>query len=79
MEQTNTTPTHGLLTEDFRQNLFTLVQNHPLDIQTKAVILDSILMAANITARQHTQKELEEYQQINNNNTETIEKEGNKI
>ena len=29
--------------------------------------------------KQQTQKELEEYQQINNNNTETIEKEGNKI
>lgn len=75
MEQTNTTPTHGLLTEDFRQNLFTLVQNHPLDIQTKAVILDSVLLAANITARQQTQKELEEYQQTNNCNTETTEKE----
>ncbi len=79
MEQINTTPTHGLLTEDFKQNLFTLIQNHPLDIQTKAVILDSVLMTANITARQQTQKELEEYQQINNNNTETIEKEGDKI
>ncbi len=75
MEQTNTTPTHGLLTEDFRQNLFTLVQNHPLDIQTKAVILDSVLLAANITARQQTQKELEEYHQTNSINTETTEKE----
>ncbi len=75
MDPTNTTPTHGLLTEDFRQNLFTLVQNHPLDIQTKAVILDSVLLAANITARQQTQKELEEYHQTNNSNTETTEKE----
>ncbi len=75
MKRTNTTPTHGLLTEDFRQNLFNLIQNHPLDIQTKAVILDSVLLAANITARQQTQKELEEYKQTNNSNTETTEKE----
>ncbi len=75
MKRINTTPTHGLLTEDFRQNLFNLIQNHPLDIQTKAVILDSVLLAANITARQQTQKELEEYQQTNNSNTETTEKE----
>lgn len=74
METTNTIPTHGLLTEDFKQNLLALIQNHPLDIQTKAIILDSALTVVSITARQQTQKELEAYnnqsQQCNNENNE---------
>ena len=34
---------HGLLSEDFKQNILNLIQNHKLDIQTKAIILDAIL------------------------------------
>lgn len=52
---------HGLLAEDFKQNLLNLVQNHQLDIQTKAIILDSVLLATNIAAKQQTQKEIDEY------------------
>lgn len=52
---------HGLLAEDFKKNLLSLVQNHLLDIQTKAIILDSVLLATNIAASQQTQKEIEEY------------------
>ena len=74
METNNTVPTHGLLTEDFKQNLFTLIQNHPLDIQTKAIILDSILTSVNITARQQTQKELEAYNQSQKSDSENSEK-----
>lgn len=57
----NVTLTHGLLAEDFKQNLLILVQNHQLDIQTKAIILDSVLLAIDIAAKQQTQIELEEY------------------
>ncbi len=61
--------THGLLAEDFKQNILSLVQGHQLDIQTKAIILDSILLATNIAARQQTQLELAEYQKKNTNIT----------
>lgn len=39
MEKNKNLITHGLLSEDFKQNLLNLVQNHQLDIQTKAIIL----------------------------------------
>ena len=51
---TNTTIelSHGLLSEDFKQNLLNLLYNHKLDIQTKVIILDSVLLSANIVAKQ---------------------------
>lgn len=59
---------HGLLSEDFKQNLLNLLYNHKLDIQTKVIILDSVLLSANI--------ELEEYQKaIKNQKTEETKKE----
>ena len=57
---------HGILAEDFKQKLLNLVQNHKLDIQTKTIILDSVLVAANLLAKQQTEKELREYKQQNN-------------
>lgn len=59
--------THGLLSEDFKQNLLNLVQNHQLDIQTKAIILDSVLLATNIAAKQQTQKEIDKYNKSHEN------------
>lgn len=56
---------HGLLAEDFKQNLLNLVQNHQLDIQTKAIILDSVLLTTNIVAKQQNQAEIEEYRKLN--------------
>ncbi len=53
--------THGLLAEDFKQNLLSLFQNHQLDIQTKAIIMESVSLAANMAAKQQTQLELSEY------------------
>lgn len=62
---------HGLLSEDFKQNLLNLLYNHKLDIQTKVIILDSVLLSANIAAKQQTKIELEEYQKaIKNQKTE---------
>lgn len=67
---------HGLLSEDFKQNLLNLLYNHKLDIQTKVIILDSVLLSANIAAKQQTQIELEEYQKaIKNQKTEQTKKE----
>ncbi len=66
MEQNNLL-THGLLSEDFKQNILKLIQEHPLDIQTKAIILDSILLSVNIAAKQQTQIELEQYQKSKEN------------
>lgn len=66
MEQDNLL-THGLLSEDFKQNILKLIQEHPLDIQTKAIILDSILLSVNIAAKQQTQIELEQYQKSKEN------------
>ena len=66
---------HGLLSEDFKQNLLNLLYNHKLDIQTKVIILDSVLLSANIAAKQQTQIELEEYQKaIKNQKTEQTKK-----
>lgn len=53
--------THGLLAEDFKQDLLSLFQNHQLDIQTKAIIMESVSLAANMAAKQQTQLELSEY------------------
>lgn len=63
----NATLTHGLLAEDFKQNLLILVRNHQLDIQTKAIILDSILLSTNIVAKQQTEIELREYKKRHDN------------
>ena len=53
---------HGILAEDFKQNLINLVHSHKLDIQTKAIILDAVLLSANLTAKQQTQIELNAYE-----------------
>jgi len=74
MEQNNLL-THGLLSEDFKQNIIKLVQEHPLDIQTKTIILDSVLMTANIAAKQQTQVELEEFRKSKERKENTLEKE----
>lgn len=66
---------HGLLAEDFKQNLLNLVQNHQLDIQTKAIILDSVSLATNIAARQQSQKEIEEYNKSHENEEQNNKKE----
>ena len=67
---------HGLLSEDFKQNILNLIQNHKLDIQTKAIILDAILLSVNMIAKQQTQFELNEYQnKLNNQKTEETKKE----
>ncbi len=75
MEKNKNLITHGLLSEDFKQNLLNLVQNHQLDIQTKAIILDSVLLATNITAKQQTQKEIEEYNKCRENEEQKDKKE----
>jgi hypothetical protein len=75
---TNTTIelSHGLLSEDFKQNLLNLLYNHKLDIQTKVIILDSVLLSANIVSKQQTQIELDEYQKaVKNQKTEETKKE----
>lgn len=67
---------HGLLSEDFKQNMLNLVQNHKLDIQTKAIILDAILLSVNMISKQQTQLELNEYQsKLNNQLTKETKKE----
>ena len=55
--------THGLLLEDFKQNLLNLVSQHTLDIQTKAFVLDYINIQIQSLANQQTKKEFEEYNQ----------------
>lgn len=75
MEKNKNLITHGLLSEDFKQNLLNLVQNHQLDIQTKAIILDSVLLATNIAAKQQTQKEIEEYNKSYENKEQNGKKE----
>lgn len=66
---------HGLLAEDFKQNLLNLVQKHQLDIQTKAIILDSVSLATNIAAKQQTQKEIDEYNNSHENKVQNNKKE----
>lgn len=66
---------HGLLAEDFKKNLLSLIQNHLLDIQTKAIILDSVLLATNIAANQQTQKEIEEYNKSHENEEQNDKRE----
>lgn len=55
--------THGLLLEDFKQNLLNLISNHGLDVQSKALVMDYINMQIQNLATQQSQKELEEYKQ----------------
>lgn len=74
-DNNNDSISHGLLAEDFKQNLLNLVQNHQLDIQTKAIILDSVLLATNIAARQQSQREIEEYNKSHENEEQNVKKE----
>lgn len=74
MDISNTKLTHGLLVESFKQSLTTLVTQNPLDIQTKAVILDCFNINVQKMAEQQTQKELEEY----NAEQRRLEQEANK-
>ncbi len=65
---------HGLLSEDFKQNILTLIQTHKLNIQTKAIILDAVLLSVNMIAKQQTQFELNEYQNKLNNQKQRKQK-----
>ncbi len=53
--------THGLLIESFKQSLIDLINKNPLDIQTKAIILDYLNINVQKMSEQQTQKELNEY------------------
>ncbi len=74
MEQNNLL-THGLLSEDFKQNILKLIQEHPLDIQTKAIILDCVLLSVNMLAKQQTETELKEYQKSKENTDDLLSQE----
>lgn len=58
--------THGLLTEDFKQSILHFINQHKLDIQTKSIILESICIHTQMTAKAQTEKELEEYKALLN-------------
>ena len=53
--------THGLLVENFKQSIINFINSNTLDIQTKAIILDSINTQVQRLSEQQTQKELEEF------------------
>lgn len=59
----NSKLTHGLLIEDFKQNLLNLISQHALDIQSKCVVLDFINMQMQKLSEQQTQKELADYKE----------------
>lgn len=59
----NSKLTHGLLIEDFKQNLLNLISQHALDIQSKCVVLDFINIQMQKLSEQQTQKELTEYKE----------------
>ncbi len=84
MDISNTKLTHGLLVESFKQSLANIFSQSPLDIQSKAVILDCFYTQVQKMAEQQTQKELDEYnaeqkqleketqEKINRNNDEEV-------
>ncbi|MCH5257267.1 MAG: hypothetical protein J1D87_08220 [Lachnospiraceae bacterium] len=53
--------THGLLLEDFKQNLLNLISQHALDVQSKSLVLDYVNTQLQNLSQQQTQKELAEY------------------
>lgn len=53
--------THGLLVESFKQSLANLISQNPLDIQSKALVLDCINVQIQKLSEQQTQKEIAEY------------------
>lgn len=57
----NSTITHGLLLEDFKQNMFNLIQQHALDIQSKALVLDYMNIQIQSLSAQQNRKELDKY------------------
>ncbi len=57
----NSKLTRGILIESFKQSLVDLINKNPLDIQTKAIILDCLNMNVQKMSEQQTQKELNEY------------------
>ena len=52
---------HGLLTEDFKQSILNVINQHQLDIQTKAIIIESITIQLQMAAKVQTKKELQQY------------------
>ena len=70
----NTKLTHGLLLESFKQSLADLIAQNPLDIQSKALVLDCVNMQIQKLSSQQSQKELAEY----NEEQKRLEQEANK-
>lgn len=64
---------HGLLLEDFNSRLNRFILEHNLDIQTKTMAVEMILLRLKELSNQQTEKEFEEYQ--NELNTKNIEEE----
>lgn len=61
MDISNTKITHGLLVENFKQSLVNIISQNPLDIQSKALVLDYVNLQIQKLSEQQTQKELDEY------------------
>lgn len=63
--------THGLLVDDFKANIIKLINSHPLDIQTKTLILENIFISTRAEAIEQTKKELAEYRSLQEANNES--------
>jgi hypothetical protein len=74
MDILNTKLTHGLLVESFKQSLVDLISQNPLDIQSKALVLDCVNAQIQKLSDQQTQKEIAEY----NEEQKRLEKESQK-
>lgn len=56
--------THGLLIEDFKNQLSNILSNHELDIQSKAVVMELFFQHVQLLSRQQSEKELAEYKKF---------------
>ena len=57
----NSKLTHGLLVESFKQSLVDLISQNPLDIQSKALVLECVNIQIQKLSEQQTKREIAEY------------------
>ena len=63
---------HGLLVEDFKNSLINIIEQNPLDVQTKAIIVHFIHLELQRLSNEQTKRDLEELKAIQENNKEEV-------
>lgn len=64
---------HGLLATNLKQSLIEIINQNPLDIQTKTMIYENVYFQLQRLSEEQTKRELEELRTQQNKNNEDLE------